>query len=74
MAGKLEKAKGMAKETVGGLTGNKDLESEGKIERRAGEAKEKVARAKHKVEEVTEKAERKAERVIDKVAQKAHHK
>ena len=38
MAGKVEKSKGKVKEAVGTLTGNKKLESEGKIDRRAGEA------------------------------------
>jgi len=66
MAGKTEQVKGQAKESVGGLIGNKDLESEGNSERRAGEAKEKVGHAKDKIEEVVEKAEHKAEGVIDK--------
>ena len=35
MAGKLEQAKGQTKEAVGSLTGNKDLESQGKADRRA---------------------------------------
>jgi uncharacterized protein YjbJ (UPF0337 family) len=66
MAGKTEQVKGQAKEKVGSLTGNKDLESEGKADRRAGEAKEKVGHAKDKVEEVIEKVEHKAGEVIDK--------
>ena len=64
MAGKTDKIKGKAKETTGVLTGNKDLESEGKDDRRAGEAKEKVGRAKKKVEELLDKAEHKAGDVI----------
>jgi uncharacterized protein YjbJ (UPF0337 family) len=36
--------KGKAKEAVGDLTGNKDLKSEGKADRQAGEAKEKVGK------------------------------
>ena len=43
MAGKVEQAKGQAKQAVGSLTGNKDLESEGKADRRAGETKRKSA-------------------------------
>jgi uncharacterized protein YjbJ (UPF0337 family) len=66
MAGKTEQVKGQAKEAVGSLTGNKNLESEGKADRRAGEAKEKVGHAKDKVEEVIEKVEHKAGEVIDK--------
>jgi uncharacterized protein YjbJ (UPF0337 family) len=43
MAGKVEKSKGKVKEAVGTLTGNKKLESEGKIDRRAGEKAERKA-------------------------------
>lgn len=56
MAGKSDQVKGKVKEAVGSLTGDKDLESEGKVDRRAGEAKEKVGQAKDKVEEVIDKA------------------
>jgi uncharacterized protein YjbJ (UPF0337 family) len=48
------------------LIGDKDLESEGKADRRAGEAKEKVGHAKDKVHEVLDKTQDKAEEVIDK--------
>jgi uncharacterized protein YjbJ (UPF0337 family) len=65
MGGDSDQVKGKVKEAVGSLTGDKDLESEGKADRRAGEAKEKVADAKDKVEEVIEKAEDKVEEVID---------
>ncbi len=74
MAGQTEKSKGKAKEVIGVLTGNKKLESEGKSDRRAGEAKEKVGRVKSKVEEAAEKAERKAGEVIDRVKKGAHQK
>ena len=56
MAGKTDQVKGQVKEAVGSLTGDKDLESEGKADRRAGETKEKVDDAKDKVEEVIDKA------------------
>jgi len=56
MAGKTDQMKGQVKEAVGSLTGDKDLESEGKADRRAGETKEKLAEAKDKVEEVVDKA------------------
>lgn len=55
MGAKGDQVKGQAKETVGSLTGNKDLEAEGKADRRAGEAKEKVGDVKDKVEEVIDK-------------------
>jgi uncharacterized protein YjbJ (UPF0337 family) len=74
MAGKIEKSKGKVKEAVGTLTGNKELESEGKIDRRAGEAKEKVGRVKSKVEAAAEQAERKAVKAIDKAKGAAHRK
>ncbi len=57
MAGKTEQVKGQAKEAVGGLVGNKDLESKGKAERHAGEVKEKVGSAKDKVDEAVDKVE-----------------
>ena len=74
MAGKTEKSKGKVKEAVGSLTGNKKLESEGKIDRRAGEAKEKVGRVKSKVEGAAEKAERKATKAVDKAKDAARRK
>jgi uncharacterized protein YjbJ (UPF0337 family) len=67
MAGKTEQVKGQAKEAVGSLVGNKDLESEGKADRQSGEAKKKVGHARDKVEEAVEDVERKTGDVIDKV-------
>jgi uncharacterized protein YjbJ (UPF0337 family) len=72
MAGKTEQVKGQAKEAVGSLTDNKDLQAEGKADRQAGEAKEKVGQAKDKVEEVIEKVEHKAGEVIDRTKDTAH--
>ena len=74
MAGNIEKSKGKVKEAVGSLTGNKKLESEGKIDRRAGEAKAKISRVKGKVEGAAEKAERKAVKAIDKAKDAARRK
>jgi len=74
MAGKSDQVKGQVKEAVGSLTGDKDLESEGKADRRAGEAKEKLADAKDKIEEVIDKAEDKVEEVIDKAKEALHRK
>ena len=67
MNGKADQMKGQVKEAAGTLTGNDDLEAEGKADRRAGDAKEKLARAKDKIEEVIEDAEAKVEGVVDKV-------
>jgi len=74
MAGKTDQVKGQVKEAVGSLTGDKDLESEGKADRRAGETKEKVADAKDKVEGVIDKAKDKVEEVIDKGEDALHRK
>ena len=56
MTGTSDEAKGRIKEAAGALTGDKDLESEGKADRLTGEIKEKVEHAKDKVEEVIDKA------------------
>jgi uncharacterized protein YjbJ (UPF0337 family) len=74
MAGKIEKSKGVVKEVVGILSGNKELKLDGIIERRAGEAKEKIGNAKDKVEAAAEKAERKAAKAIDKASAAARRK
>ena len=74
MAGKTDQAKGRAKEAIGSLTGDKDLKSEGKADRRAGETKETLRDAKGKVEEVIDKAESKIEDVIDKGKDASHRK
>jgi len=55
MAGKTDQMKGKAKEVVGDLTGNKDLKSEGKADRQAGEVKEKVGKVEEEVEEGIDK-------------------
>ena len=48
---KFEQAKGHAKEAVGDLTDDEELQREGRRDRVAGSAKEKVEHAKDKVEE-----------------------
>ena len=74
MAGKVEQAKGQAKQAVGSLTGNKDLESEGKADRRADETKEKVRHVKDEAEGLLEKVEHQAGEVIDKAKDSSHRK
>ena len=74
MGEKTDQVKGQGKEAIGSLTGNKDLESEGTADRRAGEAKEKLDHAKGKITEVVDKAEDKAEAVIDKAKESLHRK
>lgn len=56
MSGKSDQVKGRVEEAAGLLTGNEDLESEGKTDRRAGEVTEKVDHAKDKLDDVIDKA------------------
>ena len=56
MGAKSDQVKGKVKEAAGVLSGDKDLESEGKADRRTGEVKEKIDDAKDKLEELTDKA------------------
>ena len=56
MGAKSDQTKGKAKEAAGILSGNKDLESEGKADHRKGEVKEKIDHAKDKLEDLTDKA------------------
>ena len=74
MGAKTDQVKGQVKEAAGRLAGDKDLESKGKADRRAGEAKEKLDHAKDKVEEVIEKTEDKVEEVVDKAKDALHQK
>jgi uncharacterized protein YjbJ (UPF0337 family) len=67
MGAKGDQVKGKAKEAVGTLTGDKDLEAEGKSDRRAGEAKEKVG-------EIVDTAKDKVEELIDKTKHVLHRK
>jgi uncharacterized protein YjbJ (UPF0337 family) len=74
MGAESDQVKGKVKEAAGMVTGDKDLEAEGKADRRAGEAKEKVDEAKDKVQEVLDKAKDKVEGVIDKAKDTLHRK
>ncbi|HEY4992531.1 MAG TPA: CsbD family protein [Nakamurella sp.] len=56
MSAKSDQVKGHVKEAAGVVSGDKDLESEGKTDRRTGEVEEKIDHAKDKVEEVVDKA------------------
>jgi len=61
LVGKMDQAKGRAKEAVGVLVGDRRLEREGKVERAAGEIKEKAR-------ELADEVKRKTEQVVgDKV-------
>jgi uncharacterized protein YjbJ (UPF0337 family) len=67
MSGKTDQVKGRAKEAAGTLTGNKDLASEGKADRRGGEVKQTLDHAKGKFEEFMDKAADKGKEAVDKV-------
>lgn len=56
MGAKSDQLKGKTKEVAGILSGDKDLESEGKADRRTGAVKEKIDHAKDKLEDLTDKA------------------
>ena len=51
MGENVDKGKGRVKEAAGDLTGDKDLKREGKVDRAAGEVKDKVGGAGDKVKE-----------------------
>jgi uncharacterized protein YjbJ (UPF0337 family) len=71
---KSDQVKGRGKEVVGTLTGNEDLESEGKADRRAGEVKHTLDHAKGKIEELIDKAGDRGEEAIDKIKDARHSK
>jgi uncharacterized protein YjbJ (UPF0337 family) len=74
MAGKTDQVKGRAKEAVGNLTGDKDLQSEGKVDRRAGETKEKLGHANEKIDEISTKPTKGRRSIIDKAKDALHRK
>jgi uncharacterized protein YjbJ (UPF0337 family) len=47
--GKMDNLKGRVKEAIGSLSGDKEKQAEGAVERTAGAAKEKVAEVERKV-------------------------
>ena len=49
--GKMDNLKGRVKEAIGSLSGNKETQAEGTVERAAGAAKEKVAEVERKVDQ-----------------------
>lgn len=69
-----DEIKGRAKQAAGALTGNEDLENEGKADRKAADAKDKLEHAKDKLHDVIDKAEDKGEEVIDKLKGALHRK
>jgi uncharacterized protein YjbJ (UPF0337 family) len=53
MAGKMDQAKGRAKEAAGALTGNRRLKAEGQTDQAAGKIKKGVSKAVDKVKRAT---------------------
>ncbi|MGZ8769374.1 MAG: CsbD family protein [Aeromicrobium sp.] len=72
MSGKSDQVKGRAKEAAGILTGNKDLEAEGKADRLTGEAEERIEHAKDKANELIDQAKGKADEAADKAKDALH--
>jgi uncharacterized protein YjbJ (UPF0337 family) len=66
MGAQSDQVAGKAKQAAGIITGNEELEAEGKAERHSGEAKEKIEHAKGKIEDALDTAEEKLETVVDK--------
>ena len=85
MGDKSDQVKGRVEEAVGTLTDDKDLKRQGREDRLAGEAKEKLEHAKDKIEDVIEDvidaakdklshAKDKIEDAIDKTKDSTHRK
>jgi uncharacterized protein YjbJ (UPF0337 family) len=72
MSAQSEQAKGHAKEAAGLLTGDEDLQAEGKAQRVAGEAEEQTDKVKDKVEGGLDKVQHSLNDILDK-AKKAVH-
>ena len=66
MGDKSDQVKGRVEEAVGALTDDEDLEREGRKDRLAGEAKEKLEHAKDKLEDVIDATKDKVGDLIDK--------
>ena len=65
-----DKIQGQAKEVTGIVTGDEDLEAEGKSDRKVGEAEEKIDDAKDRVKDFLDDAKDKAADMADKAKDK----
>lgn len=72
MGSQSDQVKGRVEQAAGVLTGNEDMESQGRKDRRAGEAKEKVDDAKAEVGEAVDKVAEKAEEIIERAKDTIH--
>ncbi len=66
MSAQSDQAKGHAKEAAGLLTGNEDLQAEGRAERVAGEAQEQTDKVKDTVEGGLDKVQGTLNELLDK--------
>lgn len=62
MGADFDRVKGHAKEALGDVTGNEELERDGKTDRVAGEVKEKVDEARDRVKDVIDAVKEKVHR------------
>ncbi len=67
MSARTDEWKGRVKQAAGALTGNRRLEREGRADRRAADAKRRLARARGRVDEVLDEAAGAVEDTIDTV-------
>jgi len=74
MSGKSEQAKGHVEEAAGIVTGDEELEAQGKSDRVAGEVEEKFDKAKDKAHEGLDKVEDAIDSAIDKGKDALHKK
>ena len=57
LKGKMQNLKGRAKEAAGSISGNKETQAEGTVERVAGAAREKVGQAKESISKKVKETE-----------------
>lgn len=74
MSGKSDSAKGHVKEAAGVLSGDEELEAEGKRDQLAGKVKNKTSQAEAKVEHGIDKAKDAIESALDKTKEALHRK
>jgi len=72
MSAQSDQAKGHAKEAAGLLTGNEDLQAEGRAERVAGETQERVDSVKERAEGVREKVQHTVDDTLEKARDAVH--
>ena len=72
MGAQSDQVKGHAKEAAGIVTGNKDLRAEGKADRRAGEAEEKIDRGNAAVHKMIASIKNRIDKTIHKTKDALH--